>query len=227
MKIITADTALSDVILADPSIIPVINRLGISLGTDDRSVADVAAAHSLSPDFLVTIINTYASRDYFPATALSRVDMPTMLSYLELTDRYYRHFQIPNIERHFNALVASGPDNSSLTLLRRFFDKAKADLIALIDTDMKTLFPTLRALASSGAPAGEVPAVDTSAAETVEEMLADLLSMIVRNISGEYDPNLCYATIVAVAGLRTDLSKNNRIRNLILRPAALELASKR
>ncbi|MDE6483912.1 MAG: helix-turn-helix transcriptional regulator [Duncaniella sp.] len=227
MKIITADTPLSEVILADPSIIPVINRLGIALGTDDRSVTEVAAAHRLSPDFLVTIINTFASRDYFPATALSRVDMPTMLSYLELTDRYYRHFQIPNIERHFNALVASGPDNSSLTLLRRLFDKAKTDLIALIDSDLKSLFPTLRALSAERNDNDAVPEVDTAAAEAVEEMLADLLSMIVRNISGEYDPNLCYATIVAVAGLRTDLSKNNRIRNLILRPAALELASKR
>ncbi|MDE6582707.1 MAG: helix-turn-helix transcriptional regulator [Duncaniella sp.] len=227
MKTVSPDTPLSEVILADPSIIPVINRLGIALGTDDRSVAEVATAHRLSPDFLITIINTFASRDYFPATALSRVDMPTMLSYLELTDRYYRHFQIPNIERHFNALVASGPDNSSLTLLRRLFDKAKADLIALIDSDLKSLFPTLRALASGSAvTGGAVPAVDTAASETVEEMLADLLSMIVRNISGEYDPNLCYATVVAVAGLRTDLSKNNRIRNLILRPAALELASK-
>ncbi|MDE5785590.1 MAG: helix-turn-helix transcriptional regulator [Duncaniella sp.] len=227
MKIISADTPLSEVVLADPSIIPVINRLGITLGTEDRSVADVAVTHRLSPDFLVTIINTFASRDYFPATALSRVDMPTMLGYLELTDRYYRHFQIPNIERHFNALVASGPDNSSLTLLRRLFEKAKADLITLIDNDVRSLFPALRTLASGHSGEGEVPTVDTSAAESVEEMLADLLSMIVRNISGEYDPNLCYATIVAVAGLRTDLSKNNRIRNLILRPAALELASKR
>lgn len=227
MKIISPDTPLSEVILADPSIIPVINRLGIALGTDDRSVADVAATHRLSADFLVTIINTFASRDYFPATALSRVDMPTMLGYLELTDRYYRHFQIPNIERHFNALVASCPDNSSLTLLRRLFDKAKADLIALIDSDLKVTFPALRALASGRSDDGAVPVVDTAEAESVEEMLADLLSMIVRNISGEYDPNLCYATIVAVAGLRTDLCKNNRIRNLILRPAALELASKR
>lgn len=227
MKIISTDTPLSEVILADPSIIPVINRLGIALGTDDRSVAEVAGTHHLSADFLLTIINTFACRDYFPANALSRVDMPTMLSYLELTDRYYLHFQIPNIERHFNALVASGPDNSSLTLLRRLFDKAKTDLMALIDSDMRSLFPTLRSLASGEGGECDHPAVDTAPAEAVEEMLADLLSMIVRNISGHYDPNLCYATVVAVDGLRSDLSKNNRIRNLILRPAALALASKR
>ncbi len=210
MKIISTDTPLSEAILADPSIIPVINRLGISLGMRDASVAEVAAAHNLSAEFLATIINTFACSDYFPATALSNVDLPTIVSYLEQTDRYYLHFQIPNIERHFNALVASGPDNSGLTLLRRLFDKTKADLMALIDHDFKVLFPALH-------DKDRTPgAIDTTASTTVEEMLADLLSMTVKNISGEYDRNLCYATIVAVDGLRADLSKNTRIRRLIL-----------
>lgn len=225
MTIVTKDTPLAEVVLGDSAIIPVINRLGIRLGFDDATVGEIAAAHNLDPAFLISIINTFISDDYFPETALRNVDLATMISYLELTDRYYIHFQIPNVERHFNALIASGADNSGLVLLRRLFDKAKTDLTAIISHDLNTLFPMLRM------PSDKETAVtpdDLSADRTsaVEEMLGDLISMIVKHISGKYDPNLCYATIVAVDRLVTDLRKNNRIRNLILMPAARRLLSK-
>ncbi|MCM1520944.1 MAG: hypothetical protein NC098_09175 [Lachnoclostridium sp.] len=214
--IITPDTLLSAVIIRDTEIIPLINRLGIRLGTADMTVDQVAEAHDLNPQFLLCIINTFTNDNYFPETALRKVDISTMIQYLELTDRYYLHFKIPNIERHFNALLSSNPENSSLSLLHRLFDKAKTDLKALVRHDLDTLFP---AIVTGNTPAS----LDDTPAAKVEEMFADLLSMIVKHISGPFDDNLCYATIVAVQGLLSDLRKNNRLRNLIFLPAAQAL----
>lgn len=222
MTIVTKDTPLAAIVISEPSIIPVINRLGISLEFDDATTGTVAAGHNIDPSLLTSILNTFLSDDYFPENALKNVDLSSILTYLELTDRYYTHFQIPNIERHFNGLIASGTDNSSLTLLRRLFDKAKADLTASIDYDLKVLFPALRRLAAGHTPDTR-PDLSTETTGAVEEMLSDLLAMIVKHISGSYDSNLCYATIVAVNGLETDLRKNNRIRNLILIPGARRL----
>lgn len=217
MTIVSIDTPIAEAVTSDCSIIPVLNRLGINLGFAERTVGEIAAAHGIDPQFLVTIINTFRSDDYFPATALRSLDITVMVRYFELTDGYYEHFLIPNVERHFDALMQSHDGNPSLTLLRRLFDDARGQLLLCLKDDRNELFPALRALAATdGSHAARRRKTPW---DSVEEILSDLLGMIVKHISGDFNPNLCYATVVAINNLATDVKKNNRIRNLLLQGA--------
>ena len=60
--------------------------------------------------------------------------------------------------------------------------------------------------------------------DTIEALLADLKSIMIKHLSGNYNENLCYAVIFAISSLEKDIKQHNRIRFRILTPmvAAME-----
>ena len=124
MALINADCKLCDVILNEPSIIPVINRFGIILGVGDKSIRTVCEEKNLDCEFFVTILNTFINEDYFPENRLKSFCATQIVDYLTQTNTYYQQFQIPNIERHFNSLInQSDSDRAVKAVHDKFFIK--------------------------------------------------------------------------------------------------------
>ena len=203
------DVRLSEIVIKEPSIIPVLNRFGITLGTGDMTLRETSDSHRLDPDFLLSIINTYSDDEYFPEQALKSVQVSTIVDYLTKTHNYYTRFQIPNIERHFDALLHTSSDNSNLSLMRRFFESVKKQLLVNIEQDAQQLFPTLL-------EGKEIDDTGLFSQSPVAELLTDLKNMFIIHLTGNYDLNLAYAVIVAIITLENDIRKNNRIRDRIL-----------
>ena len=70
MPLISADTKLCEPILSEPTLIPVINRFGIYLGTGDKSIRTVCDEKEMDCNFFLTIINTFINEEYFPEKRL-------------------------------------------------------------------------------------------------------------------------------------------------------------
>ena len=223
MALINADCKLCDVILNEPSIIPVINRFGIILGVGDKSIRTVCEEKNLDCEFFVTILNTFINEDYFPENRLKSFCATQIVDYLTQTNAYYQQFQIPNIERHFNSLISqSDSDNNNLELMKQFFEELKKELLSRIERDRTCWFPAIRAAAEQlqGEYYGEHIRYDHDEPDSLEEKLDDLKSLFVIHLRGEYDLNLCHGVIFALYSLEKDIKQHNRIRNRILRPIA-------
>ena len=223
MALINADCKLCDVILNEPSIIPVINRFGIILGVGDKSIRTVCEEKNLDCEFFVTILNTFINEDYFPENRLKSFCATQIVDYLTLTNSYYQQFQIPNIERHVNSLISqSDSDNNNLELMKQFFEELKKELLSRIEHDRTSWFPAIRAAAEQlqGEYYGEHIHYDHDEPDSLEEKLDDLKSLFVIHLRGEYDLNLCHGVIFALYSLEKDIKQHNRIRNRILRPIA-------
>ena len=223
MALINADCKLCDVILNEPSIIPVINRFGIILGVGDKSIRTVCEEKNLDCEFFVTILNTFINEDYFPENRLKSFCATQIVDYLTLTNSYYQQFQIPNIERHFNSLISqSDSDNNNLELMKQFFEELKKELLSRIEHDRTSWFPAIRAAAEQlqGEYYGEHIHYAHDEPDSLEEKLDDLKSLFVIHLRGEYDLNLCHGVIFALYSLEKDIKQHNRIRNRILRPIA-------
>ena len=164
MALINAETKLCDVILHEPSVIPVINRFGIILGVGDKSIRTVCEEKNLDCQFFVTILNTFINEDYFP-----------------------EQFQIPNIERHFNFLInQSDSENNNLELMKQFFDELKKELLSRIENDKNCWFPSIKVAAETlhGEYYGEKFQPDTEENDSLEEKLDDLKSLFVIHLKG-------------------------------------------
>ena len=223
MALINSETKLCDVILHEPSVIPVINRFGIILGVGDKSIRTVCEEKNLDCEFFVTILNTFINEDYFPENRLKSFCATQIVNYLTQTNAYYEQFQIPNIERHFNFLInQSDSENNNLELMKQFFDELKKELLSRIENDKNCWFPSIKVAAETlhGEYYGEKFQPDTEENDSLEEKLDDLKSLFVIHLKGEYDLNLCHGVIFAIYSLEKDIKQHNRIRNRILRPIA-------
>ena len=223
MALINAESKLCDVILNEPSLIPVINRFGIILGVGDKNIRTVCDEKNLDCEFFVTILNTFINEDYFPENRLKSFCATQIVDYLTQTNTYYQQFQIPNIERHFNSLInQSDSDNNNLELMKQFFEELKKELLTRIEKDRTQWFPAIRAAAEAlhGESYGDHIRYDHDEADSLEEKLDDLKSLFVIHLRGEYDLNLCHGVIFALYSLEKDIKQHNRIRNRILRPIA-------
>lgn len=95
--------------------------------------------------------------------------------------------------------------------------------MAQIEKDEREWFPYCLALGRQWATAvfmedeeclGDVAADE----ENAEALLADLKSIMIKHLSGEYNENLCYAVLFAISSLEKDMKQHNRIRYRIVQP---------
>ena len=223
MAIVYANMRLSEVVEEHPSLIPVINRFGIRLGLSDKSVRTLCEEHALDTDFLLTILNTYLNEEYFPEKKLQTFQISQLIDYLTKTNQDYLRYQLPNIERHLGYFIQQSPQgNQSLALLGRFFASFKAELTARIREDEERRFPYCQQLMKGHPmpklPTDPQPQTDQPADDSIEALLADLKSIMVKHLTGEFDDNLCYAVLFAICSLEKDIKQHNRIRYRILLP---------
>ncbi|SHG11075.1 helix-turn-helix domain-containing protein [Dysgonomonas macrotermitis] len=200
MAFLTASSILSESISDNYLLIPVINRFGLKLGLGEKTVATVCLENDLNKDFFLAILNTYLNEDYFPEKILQGFNVDLVSDYLKQTDAYYVHAQIPNIEKHLNAFIAtSDPNNTQLLLIRKLFLRFKDELLHRINNGLLD--------------------DDSSYA-----LLLDLKNILIKHIAGSFNENLCFAVVFSVDTLLNDLGKHNRIREKILKPMINELA---
>ena len=199
MNCLTDITILSESIKENLSLIPVVNRFGVRLGMEDKTIDAICEEKGINADFFLAILNTYLSEDYFPEKKLQKFDICLVVDYLKQTDNYYLHAQISNIEKHLNAFIAtSDPDNKQLDLIRKLFGKFKMELTGRISNGLLN-------------------------DDNSQALLMDLKNILIKHISGSFNENLCYAVVFSVDSLLKDLSKHNRIRERILKPKIKEL----
>jgi hypothetical protein len=224
MALLNAETKLSEVILNEPTLIPVINRFGITLGLGDKTIRAVCEERKLDTDFFLTILNTFVNEAYFPEKRLQSFCATQIVDYLTKANSYYEQFQLPNVDRHFNSLIdRSFSENNNLELMRKFFTELKKEILARIDYDKTQWFPQIRsqekALQEQGLTLDEIPLhYDEETSDPLIEKLDDLKSLFVIHLNGEYDLNLCYGVIFALYTLEKDIKQHNRIRNRVLKP---------
>ena len=226
MPLVYSNIQLSEVVEEYPSLIPVINRFGVRLGLGDKSVKEICEEHNLDTDFLLTVINTFLNEEYFPEKKLQTFHTSQIIDYLTKTNQDYLRYQLPNIERHLTLFISmSTPGNNTLNLIGKFFASFKSELTKRIDNDEKEWFPYCMDLSEKLKENQSIKTEDSlktvssqETEDTIEELLADLKSIMIKHISGDYDENLCYAVIFAISSLEKDIKQHNRIRYRILAP---------
>jgi Response regulator containing a CheY-like receiver domain and an HTH DNA-binding domain len=188
---------LSSIIYKHPSIIPILNRFEIKLGVGELCIAEIAKSHNLDVDFLLMVLNTYLNEDYFPDIELNEITTEQIVEYIEKTNRYYLEIQLPNIEKHLTAFIgmsmAMGGPKAHLGALGELLRQLRVSLDQEIDG---------------------VSEVENNPLSLLKEMQ----EIMIKFLSGNYNLNLCYATIFALKSLESDIERHLRIKERILHP---------
>ncbi|MBQ4163086.1 MAG: helix-turn-helix transcriptional regulator [Parabacteroides sp.] len=217
---------MSEVLEEHTSLIPVINRFGIHLGLGDKSVQEICEKYQLDCDFFLTVINTFLNEEYFPEKKLQTFHTSQIIDYLTKTNQFYLRDQLPNIERHLQLFIKQSlPGNNSLSLIGKFFLSFKEELNDRIQKDQEEWFPYCLSLSEKLKSIQQTKILDKKqinihfeSEDSIEALLTDLKSIMIKHLSGDYNENLCYAVIFALNSLEKDIKQHNRIRYRILTP---------
>ena len=220
MALVTPQTRLADVIVAEPSVIPVVNRFGISLGVGDKTTDEICRARGIDVNFFLTIINAYIFESFYPDKHFRSFGAREVIDYLRQTNESYVRNQLPNIERHFNALISRSNSANNLSLLFDLYKEVRAAIEQRIKDDNPWFDRILHQESNIEAGAIQINPDDVNADndDAISDTLDDLVNMFVIHLRGDYDANLCHAVLFAIISLKKDICQNNRIRNRVLYP---------
>ena len=225
MALVTPDTKLCEVIVDEPSVVPVINRFDIVLGVGDRTIKSICKEKGIDTSFFITILNAFINESFFLENVTGAFNAGDVVEYLRKTNNSYLRNQLPNIERHFAALISRSDSNNNLPLLFNFYREVKTEIERRIDSDNQWFDAIISAEQSNSEVSVAGNAVQAES-DSIEDKLSDLINMFVIHLRGDYDRNLCHAVLFAVISLEKDIRQNNRIRNRVLRPLVDALNSR-
>lgn len=217
MALVTPDTKLCEVIVDEPSVVPVINRFDIVLGVGDRTIKSICKEKGIDTSFFITILNAFIHESFFLENVTGAFNAGDVVDYLRKTNNSYLRNQLPNIERHFAALISRSDSNNNLPLLFNFYREVKTEIERRIDSDNQWFDAIISAEQSNSEVSVAGNAIQAES-DSIEDKLSDLINMFVIHLRGDYDRNLCHAVLFAVISLEKDIRQNNRIRNRVLRP---------
>lgn len=225
MALVTPDTKLCEVIVDEPSVVPVINRFDIVLGVGDRTIKSICKEKGIDTSFFITILNAFIHESFFLENVTGAFNAGDVVDYLRKTNNSYLRNKLPNIERHFAALISRSDSNNNLPLLFNFYREVKTEIERRIDSDNQWFDAIISAEQSNSEVSVAGNAVQAES-DSIEDKLSDLINMFVIHLRGDYDRNLCHAVLFAVISLEKDIRQNNRIRNRVLRPLVDALNSR-
>ena len=225
MALVTPDTKLCEVIVDEPSVVSVINRFDIVLGVGDRTIKSICKEKGIDTSFFITILNAFIHESFFLENVTGAFNAGDVVDYLRKTNNSYLRNQLPNIERHFAALISRSDSNNNLPLLFNFYREVKTEIERRIDSDNQWFDAIISAEQSNSEVSVAGNAVQAES-DSIEDKLSDLINMFVIHLRGDYDRNLCHAVLFAVISLEKDIRQNNRIRNRVLRPLVDALNSR-
>lgn len=225
MALVTPDTKLCEVIVDEPSVVPVINRFDIVLGVGDRTIKSICKEKGIDTSFFITILNAFIHESFFLENVTGAFNAGDVVDYLRKTNNSYLRNQLPNIERHFAALISRSDSNNNLPLLFNFYREVKTEIERRIDSDNQWFDAIISAEQSNSEVSVAGNAIQAES-DSIEDKLSDLINMFVIHLRGDYDRNLCHAVLFAVISLEKDICQNNRIRNRELRPLVDALNSR-
>lgn len=222
----TKNMKLADVILANHSLVLMLQRFNIELGFGEKTVADVCATYHIDCDFFLLICNVYTHNEYLPTDEeLKNTDMSGLVSYLVESHQYYLGERIPHIEKHLNR-IADACRAEHKTILLRFFNDYKTEVANHFSYEEKIVFPYIENLHNGLKNAGYSITQFEENHSNIEDKLSDLTNIIIKYLPGDILPKERISLMFDIFQLSADLNKHSLIEDKILIPYVESLERK-
>lgn len=200
MITITPHTLLSNIVIQEVMILPVLRRLGIRPGLAEQTVEQAAAAHNMDAPFLLFLLTGYLSAQRPVNVTLTPEQKSRLRVYLWQSHQDYLYRLLPNISIHLGLLHKSSPNSSALILVKKYL------------LDIKLL---LEKKVNSYSDNTQPPSHPEKEEENETDLLEDLMRVMIEHTEGHYDDNLYSAVLFSLSTLHQDMVYSNYLHKLL------------
>ncbi len=233
MELFDRNTKMTDLVHRNYLLLPVLNRFGIRLGFQDRTVADVCQNMHIDVNFFLAIINAFNNDEYFPEDELQAFSSKLIVDYLRKSHQDFLKVSLPKIETLLTTLVENSKTND-LKIIQTFYNKYKEELLEHINDEEENAFPYVLELQRAyDQKTNPLPdhiknySIHSFEKEhtNVDEKLFDLKNIIIKYLEPNYKDKECNEFLFELFHFERDLTDHARIEDKILVPKVMKIES--
>lgn len=235
MELFNETSKLATVIHKDPTLLPVINRLGVKLGVGNLSIRELCLKEGVDATFFIEIINVFHNENYFSEKKLLDFSATIVIDYLLKTHKYYLDYVLPEQERLIDLFLSkciTGCKENEL--IRKFYNTFKAEFINHLQFEEVQVFPyILKLVVAIQYPSKKSNFLEQYKGFTIkgfekehghmDEKMFDLTNIIIKYLPPNYDLNIGNALLSNLFMFEKDLKNHARIEDKILVPRVKQL----
>lgn len=211
---------MAELVANDISLLSILQRLNITLGFGEATVAEVCAQHNISTDLFLMICNIYSFRDYQPQIdTLTDDDIRNITTYLRASHKYYSTICFPALHNNIHKMVKE-LDDVSRRLIDKFYDDYDNEVNNHFQYEEEIVFPYIENLLNNRQ--NDNSEYNISLFEhnhgNVNEKLNDLSNIIIKYLNKDYTSQLRFEILSEIHLIGNDLLKHSNIENKLLVP---------
>lgn len=214
-----------DLVETNYHLLPVINRFGIVLGNQDKSLEIICKERDINVEFFLVIVNAFHHEDYFPEDELKSFSPLLIIDYLIKTHDYYLNIVLPKLDDLMRKLIESDTsERNQLHILEQFYLKYKEELLLHIQEEEHKAFPYIKQIVHHR-QVGKSYNIHVFEKEhtNVDMKLNDLKNLIIKYVEPVYDQHICNDFLISLFRFEKDIKDHARIEDTVLIPQVEEL----
>lgn len=222
--LITPKMKVADAILVNPSLVLMLEHFGISLGLQEKTVAELSSENGINTQLFISFAHLFNGTELEVIKEYSHEDIRTILDYLRKCHIYYLNEKCPQIRRRIKNMYELNSPNQ-ITMVETFFNEYVNEITTHISYEDKTVFPYIHSLMEQ---LSEHPILSKSVEYSVveyrdhhndiEEKLNDLKSLLIKYLPVKQDQVVRRKLLNSLFELENDLNIHSQIEDLILIP---------
>ncbi len=221
MKVIINDPKqkIADAVIQNHFLIIVLERFGIQLGLQEKTIEGICEENSINTDIFFTIQNLHINANKIPKLELNENDVKVIIRYLKNSHEYYKTEILPNISKQINEIVKKNNDVTS-SLIKTFFDEYKQEVLNHLEYEDSIVFPYVIDLVSNKQTKTKYKIKKYKINHNdIETKLNDLKNLLIKHLPVKDDQKLRRNMLYNLFRFEKDLSIHTIIEEDILVPA--------
>ena len=228
--LIEADDKLCEVLGRNIDLLPIVFRFGISSNLGQSTLAEICLNKKIDLDFLLAVINTYHSSNYFPN--IDSIKLTLLTDFLIRTHQHHKQVTIPLLGSLMQELKIKLPDTKLIITLEKYLNDYVSRLIDHIEFEEKFIFPLVGILEKNGRRS------DSKTSSTnlkklfgqhnnVETEISDLIIIILQHIPENADIQIFHDILHTLSHFEKEQVDHARFEDKILVQRLLKLFGKK
>jgi len=217
---IIANDKLSDVVGRNIDLLPIIHRLGLSTNMGERNIQEVCNQNLIDVNFILGILNTYASVDYFPKP--DDLELKLLIDFLTQTHSYHKQVTIPRLYASVQQLKENMPNEKLLVVVEKYLNQYIKKLMQHIDFEERDIFPLVNKKNMLDEKSVNIKKLFRQHTN-VENEISDLKTIIIRHIPQNVNMDLIHDLLHTLSHFEKEQLDHARFEDKILIPKLLKL----
>lgn len=214
---ITEHDKLSDIIGKNIDLLPIVDRIGLSVLIGEKSLQEACRLNGVETRFTLGILNTFSSSDYLPEP--EDMELQPLIAFLTKTHEYHKKITIPRLFGLVEEMKQLMPGEKLLITVEKYLNQYIDRLLAHINFEEKEIFPLVQR--NPGDRRSSHAAVLKKIFKqhmNVENEISDLKTIIIRHIPVNADMSLVHDLLHTLSHFEKEQLDHARFEDKILIP---------